>query len=188
MYSPEDTICRVVDRIWVQFGVEPISLNGVYSFFNFHTLEKYAQNEKLAAQKTLAIKGVHKDLSEITDEWVAKIKAKWGSVFIDQMRAIYTSEVTPYNQNQKGYLYVGNALEDNELIWCFAAGNKLQFSVNQDLKTISYWFDVPGAASFPTSSVHAGDKDYMGFEETSASGLSMYYRAPFWGYLTFGAR
>lgn len=189
MFGPDYSICRIIDRVWVQFGLEPISLNGRYSHENFHEPEQYAQNEKLAVQQVLELHGTHKELSDITDADVAQAWEQYRWETTDRLRVLYNPEVTPFNQNQKGKLYLDNVLENNEEIFCFAAGNQLKFQPGYDKKTIYYWFDVPGA--YPLAgggSGHAGDKYYMGFDENSYSAMNYYMQAPFWGYLTIGAR
>ena len=186
--TPDSTICRVIDKIWVCYGLEPVCMSNDYAFELYHgDTEKFRTIRNTAVQRRLKELGTAKELADITDDDYNNLSVDDKAVVREYMRTAYVDITVPYNQLGTGRMVFRDVLTSNETLWVAVIGNRLKAHViDFDRKALQYYFEIPDADS-PTTG-YTPDKHRMDFDGGSQSSKQNFIKAPYWGYLIVGAK
>lgn len=186
--TPDSTMCRVIDKIWMCYGLEPVCMSNDYAFELYHgDAEKFKLLRNTAMQKWLKAHGSTVALEDITDELYNNLSVDAKAEVREYQRREYVDITVPYNQLGMGRMVFRDVLTANETLWVAVIGNRLKAHVvDFDRKALQYYFEIPDADS-PTSG-YTPDKHRMDFDGGSASAKQNFIKSPYWGYLVIGAK
>ena len=95
--TPDNSICRIIDKIWVVFGQQPICMNNNYAFENYLDDDEGLEQAKKTAMKQYITKYKNERqlrpiLNQLTPERMEELQAalpeKDNSLYIKYLRAI----------------------------------------------------------------------------------------------------
>jgi hypothetical protein len=186
--TPDSTMCRVIDKIWMCYGLEPVCMSNDYAFELYHgDTEKFKLLRSTAIQNWLTAQGSATPPGGITDEYYNSLSVEDKAVVREYQRREYVDITVPYNQLGMGRMVFRDVLTANETLWVAVIGNRLKAHVvDFDRKALQYYFEIPDADS-PTTG-YTPDKHRMDFDGGSQSSKQNFIKSPYWGYLVIGAK
>ena len=186
--SPDSTICRIIDKVFIVFGQQPICLNNNYAFENYLDDDAALDTAKRTAMKEYIAK-YHK--TGYTEADYDKLPASERWQVRELMKESFSMRTVAWNQNRRGQFVLHNHIDDNERLYVATVGHGLRAAVSDTLQlpeggfkqykdnsVINIWFEVPGATGKRYDTAYEGD---------TPERLKQYIKNPYWGYLIVGA-
>ena len=187
--TPDNSICRIIDKIWVGFGQQPICMNNNYAFENYLDDDEGLKQAKKTAMKQYIAKYKKTSYTE-NDYDTIPASERWQ--VREMMKELFKTRTVAWNQNKRGQLIFHAYLEEHETLFLTTVGHNLRAAATdtvwlpgppgikeyKDMSAVNIWFEVPGADG----------KKYDAVDGLETPGhIQEYIKNPYWGYVIVGA-
>ena len=184
--SPDNSICRIIDVLFIMFGEEPVTMDNHFAFEKYLDDPIYYEKAKQSAVAEYLVTHPKsgKDYDELSPQDRYNVRNLMQKSFVDR--------TTVWNQNQKNSIVLHQYLHEGETLFLSTVGNHLRATAidtqvlpdgrvreYNDFSVIKIYFEVP------TGNGKSRDYADIGFNQATQK---RYLSNPYWGYLIIGAK
>lgn len=184
--SPDNSICRIIDVLFIMFGEEPVTMDNHFAFEKYLDDPDYYEKAKQSAVAEYLVthpkSGTDYDKMSPQDRYNVR----------NLMQKSFVDRTTVWNQNQKNSIVLHQYLNEGETLFLSTVGNHLRASAvdtqilsdgrvreYKDFSVVKVYFEVP------TGNGKSRDYADIGFNQATQK---RYLEIPYWGYLIIGAK